>query len=69
MGYFADRNVVRNKSREGRFEKISGYENRNKKDTGQTQKGDRDGFVILSFWITCMGWMKFCSMDSKGMQM
>ena len=30
MGYFADRNVVRNKSREGRFEKISGYENRNK---------------------------------------
>ena len=45
MGYFADRNVVRNKSREGRFEKISGYENRNKRDTGQTQKGDRDGFI------------------------
>ena len=45
MGYFADRNVVRNKSREGRFEKISGYENRNKKDTGQTQKGGRDGFI------------------------
>ena len=65
MGYFADRNVVRNKSREGRFEKINGYENRNKKDTGQTQKGDRDGFIILSFWITCMGWMKFCSMYSR----